>query len=195
MNADDVAQELFRLDFRAAMSQEYFQIMEWRWSMIDILAKIAVAVLAILGICAAAGKPKPIGKRGFNVAIASVFLLIVILILPAGKWAQDYRELALQWGTVRQQTTRSDTEFQKASDTEKASEAISAIQMRIGMIQEPAPWRGLVERCYWDQIERIYGEGIRSKEALTEHLSKAGIKEQAPPDIAPDAQASLSPAP
>jgi len=181
MNADDVAEQIFALSFKAAMSQEYFQTMEWRWWVADTVAKIVVALLAILGVYTAAGKPKWLGKRGLDVAMASVLLLIIILIVPADRWAQDYRELGREWASIRQQAEILDDDLKKDGVTDSILAQLQKTKERIGLIEEPSIWRSLLVHCYWNQIERVYGEGIRSKDKLDEHLSKATAKEPMPP--------------
>jgi hypothetical protein len=122
-------------------------------------------------------------------------LAIIILIIPADKWAQDYRDLAFQWGLVKQKVDGVET---SATDDVKLA-AIKEIKTQAGSIREPSIWRTLLVQCYGDQNERIYGLGRRSYDQVVEYLKSIGVQVPTPPPVPPpgapgkpneDAQAS-----
>ena len=137
-----------------------------RW---DRGIRIIVGILSIIGLIVAF--PDVVRPAiGITVAVASLAAAVVLNILPVSDWSRDHAELFRLWSDLRKDAVLEEHETCEAEDEKEAAsfrfrrlceltgkaEALDAL--------EPAPNQKLLLRCYGDEMEHLWGTGVRTEE-------------------------------
>lgn len=178
MEGTDFSTWLHDETFKVAVNQLYSQNMAWWWWVADIAANIGIGALALIGVASAAGKPKPLGKLGFPLAILSVFFAWVLLVIPTGRTQNDYQRDYQAWTDLHQSLEALKSEYaetdKKLPLPEKFVERKREIIARDNAIElnESVSWPSLLVKCTEDRTEQEYGKGIRTPEDVKKYLEE-----------------------
>ena len=166
MTQKEVRDDLYRHEFRAAMSQRYHLTMVWRWALADRAIRISVGVMSVLSVIFAARSESYYGLA-LTVAIVSVVISIFLNIVPFGERERHYSALYERWTMLRQQvqSVRVDLpDDEEAKVPPAILKALHRIVSEEGQVTalEPAPYPKLALKCFEDENEARWGTGIRT---------------------------------
>lgn len=190
MNYQQLGEWLHNMDFTAAMNVEYHQIMASWWAWTDACINVVVGVLGVIGIIASANRNK-FKKSGLWVSGISMVLFVGLLAFPSGSTAREYQALFERWSSLRRQVQVLAERYKAVRPDEPLppyfQQRVEDIAAEKGAIEqdEPAVNRDLLVKCFEDQVERLYGPGIRSWDDLEGIGVKIPRPEQFP--LQPDA--------
>src|SRR5260370_25508840 len=86
------------LDVTCGINQRYHQLLQWRFTWLDRIMKIAVGFLAALGFWFAIADRAP---WGFIVGLVSLFAALALNVIQFGEWDKDHLDLFRQWTAWR----------------------------------------------------------------------------------------------
>jgi hypothetical protein len=161
MTYQEFQDKLHELNCTCDINQRYHQKMAWRWKAADRTIKVLVAFVAILALAAEiAGEPwhvQAIWLAGIAAALA-VFLNVVAF----GEVERFYDELFHGWADLRVDVENQQVKSHEDSSQEVPDYLIDRLtEMRTKQhslnAKEPAPWRGLLEKCQKESDRSVRG--------------------------------------
>ncbi len=173
MTNTEYKRRLDELIFTCGMNCRYHQILKQRFSRWDRGIRIAVGVLAIAGLVVAFPETVP-AALGLAVAVLALAVAVILNIVPVGDWSRDHAELFRLWSDLRRDAV---LEEHETCEAEEEKEAASFRFRRLCELDgkaealhaaEPAPNSNLLEQCYGDELESVWGKGIRTPEQAEE---------------------------
>lgn len=108
MNRAAFLQLQYEMSIQAGMNQRYYQFFESRWWLCDTSAKVATAVLAVIGAILAAAALSPghselVDQWAFGFALLAAISAVVLNVVPFGSWEKEHRDLFRQWSDFREE--------------------------------------------------------------------------------------------
>jgi hypothetical protein len=172
MKKKELQHRYYLLNVTCGINQRYHNLLQWRFSWLDRILKIAVGFLATFGlILACPGMDWP--PLGLVVAFISLVVAIALNVIPVGEWDKRHLDLFRQWSTLRKEA---EVDWNKTDDIEgEDPEITKTYRDRIIEITnrehdlhaaEPSAWRKLLARCQEDENESRFGKGLRTPEDI-----------------------------
>lgn len=169
MTNAEYQKRLHELAFTCEMNQLYHQTLEWRYGVGDKALKITVAILAIIGaVLAVPALDQPLWA--FALAIAAAVAAVILNVFPVGETAKEHGEMFHAWGDLHADAMQ---EEHKMCEKDGDKDAQRAHEERLRELvtkkealnnAETAAWPKLLLKCQGDVTERLWGDGIRTKE-------------------------------
>lgn len=175
------------------MSEQYYQEGVAHWNMINNWMTFICVLTAISGVLTAVSVFTPKSKVGkwlawgsVPTAILSVILAVGLTVWPPARSVATHDTLKTQWAGVRSdardlyllyQEEVGGNIYSPATDEEERVpdhlvDLLRILNQKRNAVQDStAPSAKDLERLYGDQTERMWGNDIRSEEALKEFLS------------------------
>jgi hypothetical protein len=165
MTIQDYNNRLHELMFTCGMNQRYHQRLKLYWAILDRTIRIAVGVLAVLGLVFAI--PGMDNGWGLRVAILSLVVAIALNIVPVSDWEKAHAELFRAWSELRKDAESESVKACSLDGTSVPSYVADRLCEMTGKehsldADEPAPWKWLLARCQGDEVEARWGKGIRT---------------------------------
>lgn len=173
MTNTEYKRRLDELIFTCGMNCRYHQILKQRFGRWDRGIRIAVGVLAIAGLVVAFPETVP-ATMGLTVAVLALAVAVVLNIIPVGDWSRDHAELFRLWSDLRRDAVLEEHETCEAEEDKEAApfrfRRLCELDGKAEALHaaEPAPHRHLLDRCYGDELESVWGKGIRTPEQAEE---------------------------
>lgn len=106
MNRHDFEQKQYEISVQAGTNQRYHQDRAWLWTWLDRSCKIAVGVIAVIGVCLAivtifVQRSDWIAASVTAAALAALFA-IALNVSPFGDWASLHIALFQRWTDLRE---------------------------------------------------------------------------------------------
>jgi hypothetical protein len=167
---------------QARMSAEYFQTMAWWFSWVALFSNVVVVILFATSIWYVNYLRSK--QRSLWYALVTGVPGIILLFFPFSSWQIAYEKWQCEWSSVASQLKDMETTFISLRKAEPLpahlANQVQAVNARILQMegQEPSAWGFLVEKCWGDQLERMYGRGLRTTQQVEAHLNQPG---QPPP--------------
>ena len=169
---------LHELTFASGMSARYHQIMEWRYMIVDRAVRILIFTLTGIGmVLAVPGVDHP--YAGLAVAILSFLAAVALAAFPFGDREKHHGTLFSLWVELRSEAEQQDLRTCASGEDVNAVayrlERLGELSARAAALdaKEPAPWPDLLRECLGDEIQREYGDGVRTYEAAMEVHARA----------------------
>jgi hypothetical protein len=169
MTRSEYDRRLHELAFTCKMNLRYHQCLQRRYTLWDRSIRIAVAVLAVIGFVAAV--PNLVNAWvGLLLAAVSILVALVLNVVLVGDWARTHAELFRLWSDLRTDAVLQEHKALEVGDADTVPDYLSErlAELTAKSLQldadEPAPFEKLLKRCMGDEIETMYGSGIRTKE-------------------------------
>jgi hypothetical protein len=154
------------------MNVRYHQHYVCKWRIVDRAIRIAVGILAVFGLLFSV-PGFDYQPWGLIVGIVSLITAVVLNIVPVGDWEKLHGELFRLWADLRKQAAKENHRACDLDDDE-TKEVTKAMAERLGDLDEdgqvldsmePAPSKAFLKECLGDEIESVWGQGIRTYEA------------------------------
>ncbi len=161
MNKTQFRQAVNDLVFQASMSMRYCSTLGWRFDAADRAIRVAVGLVAAIGV---------VWSGTIWINLTALVLAIALNIIPTGTFARFYSDLLRRWSDIRLngESVLLQAEAHKGPNVPQwmMDRLRNLLETKVCVLAvEPAPWGSLLKRCYGDQIEALYGPGIRTVEA------------------------------
>lgn len=91
MLGSEYKDEVYRLKFMCGFNHRYHQIVAARWRNIDRALRIALGLLAVVGLTLSM-PGIDFGWWGFAVAFVSLAVAVILNILPVGDWEKSHND-------------------------------------------------------------------------------------------------------
>ena len=150
------------------INQRYHQRLGWWFGVADKLAKISVAIVAVVAVVLAlSGEEWKIYEVGW--AIAAAVLAVVLNVLPFGEYEKFYDEMFRSWSDLRIEAETQKVKVRGepgANVPDHVSERFTELNQRQHSLnsEEPSPWRWLLKICQQDRNQRKWG--VRTNEEV-----------------------------
>jgi hypothetical protein len=155
MNHDDFEQKQYHLSVTAQMNQLYHQSRARWWTVWNRGVQIAVAVLAVIGVCLALAAAM---THDFGTDLAAIIVeglaavaAIALNVLPLGDWAGESSSFLRQWSDLREDIDALDFDLAE----QVTPELIARLKVLDGKVHricgsEPRMNEALLGKCYRD---------------------------------------------
>jgi len=176
MDVQTLSLQAYELKTTGGINQRYHQLLEWWWGAADKCIRVLIGVLSVLGVLWPMFVDSDSTAPAWS-GFALIALALVLNVMPLGDREKFHADLFRGWSELRKDAER--LEFKLKSLQENANikvhfERSEEIADKANSLNasEPAPWKRLLKRCYWDEIECQWGEGIRSNDAIERERAK-----------------------
>lgn len=179
----------------AMINQLYHQRLEWRWNMSDKCVRIAVAVLAVVGLALSVPGVDVSAQIILWSAWLSAMTAVALNVFPLSDRQQSHADLFRRWSDLR--ITVVSIEHRRAQSEAQTVprdllERLLDLEERVQILNanESAAWERLLLRCQQDVNVMLWGENIRTSEQIeAERARRIALNGSA---VAPAADQSAS---
>ena len=160
MTNAECLKRLEKIAYTAGINQRYHQQFQWWWSIADKAVRIAVGILAVIGVFVLTP-----GRESWAAVVAFLALIaaIVLNIIPSAEREQFYGDLFRRWSDLRKdaesENLRLAARDSEANATPDVVERIRDLCEKEHCLcaAEPAPWRKFLGKCQEDENQSRHG--------------------------------------
>jgi hypothetical protein len=167
MKWSELDDQLFDMSFNASTNQTYHQRLEAWFRLGDRATKISIGVVAVASlVCSFLNETASV-----VVSVIALVFAIGLNISPNDAMERTHRDLFRRWTEVQRRIQQAQFQLRSVEPSDdkglkRIASKVAEIAESVHLVEidEPAPFKRLLQRCHEDQNERVWG--VRSNDEV-----------------------------